>query len=187
MRYSRIYEIQGDYADASPCRYIDLPQTLLEPILVRHATHHGFKSRFDTRLLSFSQDPHTGHILTTALDTLTNHHIHIRSRYLAGADGARSETVKQLALPLSNTQPSDAFAWNVLFEADLSPIMKHSPGLLAICLQPDRPFPAHGWAGILRMIRPWKEWMFVVFPARCNRIQPHGRRHEGPDPGMDRR
>lgn len=35
---------------------MDLPQTLLEPLLVKYATLNGFKVRFDTRFLSFTED-----------------------------------------------------------------------------------------------------------------------------------
>jgi len=33
---------QGDYDAASPCSHVDIPQTVLEPILINHATNHGF-------------------------------------------------------------------------------------------------------------------------------------------------
>ena len=46
----------ADYALASPCLHIDLPQTYFEPILVRAAGERGSRLRFNTEFLSFEQD-----------------------------------------------------------------------------------------------------------------------------------
>lgn len=32
-------------------------------------------------------------------------------------------------------------------------------------MQPGEEFPAFGWTAIVRMVRPWNEWMFILFPA----------------------
>ena len=40
---SDIFE-QGEYAEASPCEIASLPQSRLEPILVRYATQNGFRT-----------------------------------------------------------------------------------------------------------------------------------------------
>jgi hypothetical protein len=46
----------SEYAAASPCGMIDLPQTYLEPILVTNAAARGAKVRFDTEFLALDQD-----------------------------------------------------------------------------------------------------------------------------------
>lgn len=48
---------RGDYEAASPCATADLPQTLLEPLLVRTAAHGGFRVRFDTTLVALTLPP----------------------------------------------------------------------------------------------------------------------------------
>lgn len=46
---------RGDYAAASPCSHVDLPQTELEPILTTRAVHVGWTLRFDSRLVGFER------------------------------------------------------------------------------------------------------------------------------------
>jgi 2-polyprenyl-6-methoxyphenol hydroxylase-like FAD-dependent oxidoreductase len=157
--------VQGDYELASPCQPFDLPQTLLEPVLVRHAVLKGFKCRFDSTLLSFVNDDKTGVITATIRDNISNQEYQVRTRYLFGADGARSQVVKQLGLPLS-AKPGQGIAINVLVKADLSHLVKNRPGNLHWVMQPDKEHPDFGWMGIVRMVRPWDEWMFILFPDR---------------------
>lgn len=159
----------------------DLPQTLLEPVLVRHATTGGYKVRFDTALLSFVEDerdqrggtetdvpaattPTTTHYTATLCDKLTNIEYRVRTKYLFGADGAQSQVVKQLQLPLLK-KPGQGLAVNVLVRADLSHLVDARRGNLHWVMQPDREHPAFGWMGIVRMVKPWHEWMFILFPA----------------------
>src|SRR4051812_25521700 len=47
---------EADYRLASPCLIVDIPQTYLEPILVKNATVRGTQSRFSTEYLSHTQD-----------------------------------------------------------------------------------------------------------------------------------
>lgn len=162
---NQLTEIQGDYELASPCEPFDLPQTVLEPVLVRHAALKGFKCRFDTALLSFVDDAKTGLITATVRDIISDKTYQIRTRYLFGADGARSQVIKQLNLPLA-VQPGQGIAINVLVQADLSHLVKNRTGNLHWVMQPDREHPDFGWMGIVRMVKPWNEWMFILFPDR---------------------
>ncbi|RAQ59002.1 hypothetical protein COH20_007107 [Aspergillus flavus] len=156
---------KGDYELASPCEPFDLPQTILEPVLVRHAALKGFKCRFDSTLVSLYSDSKTGLITASIHDKMTNKEYQIQTRYLFGADGARSEVVKQLNLPLV-VQPGQGMAINVLVKADLSHLVKNRTGNLHWVMQPDREHPDFGWMGIVRMVKPWNEWMFILFPDR---------------------
>lgn len=155
---------KGDYATASPCAPCDLPQTLLEPALVRYAATHGFKCRFDTSFVSFQDNGPAG-VVTTLLDRLSGKEYMVQSTYLFGADGARSRIVKQLQLPLiASSSSGTAVAVNVLVKADLSHLIEHRQGNLHWVMQPDRPHCDLGWIGIIRMVKPWTEWMFILFP-----------------------
>lgn len=69
---------QGDYDAASPCSHVDLPQTRLEPILVRHAVLHGFTCRFETTFRSFERES-SGHIVSKVQDNVTKQIYHIKS------------------------------------------------------------------------------------------------------------
>ncbi|KAG4260173.1 2,4-dichlorophenol 6-monooxygenase [Fusarium proliferatum] len=155
----------GDYEMASPCQPADIPQTLLEPILIRHATHNKFQVRFDTVLTSFATDEKTGRIIATLKDKFSNLEYKINTKYLFGADGAQSQVVKQLDLPLER-KPGQGLAINVLVKADLSHLVKHRKGNLHWVMQPDKEHPEFGWMGIVRMVKPWDEWMFILFPNR---------------------
>src|SRR4051795_92627 len=47
---------EADYQQASPSLICDIPQTYLEPILVKNATARGTQSRFSTEYLGHTQD-----------------------------------------------------------------------------------------------------------------------------------
>jgi 2-polyprenyl-6-methoxyphenol hydroxylase-like FAD-dependent oxidoreductase len=98
-------------------------------------------------------------------DKISNLVYQIRTRYLFGADGAQSEVVKQLGLPLVRN-PSQGLAINVLVKADLSHLVDSRQGNLHWVMQPDLEHPEFGWLCIVRMVKPWDEWMFILFPNR---------------------
>ncbi|KAL3459474.1 FAD binding domain-containing protein [Aspergillus heterothallicus] len=171
--YARVYSWgndpsrKGEYEKASPCVPVDLPQTLLEPLLVRHATWNGFTTRFNTTLISFTTSGDKSgktNVTATIRDNLSGTQYQIQTRYLFGADGARSQVVKQLNLPLA-VKPGQGLAINVLVKADLSHLMENRKGNLHWVMQPDREHPDFGWMGIVRMVNPWDEWMFILFPS----------------------
>lgn len=147
---------KGDYDAASPCTHVDLPQTVLEPILVRHAVLNGFSCRFDTSFLSFSRDGPEGPVISTVRDNLTSQAYRIRSKYLFGCDGARSQIIRQLQIPLIK-KPGQGLAINCLVKVDLSHVVENRMGNLHWIMQPGKAFPDFGWACIARMVRPWNE------------------------------
>ncbi|WFS13547.1 FAD-dependent monooxygenase [Rhodococcus aetherivorans] len=79
---------EADYVLASPSLNCDIPQTHLEPILVKNATVRGTQTRFSTEYLSHSED--AGGVTVRVLDRLDGREFDIRAKYLIGADGARS-------------------------------------------------------------------------------------------------
>ncbi|KAI8938087.1 hypothetical protein NX059_005758 [Plenodomus lindquistii] len=152
---------KGDYDAASPCDPVDLPQTLLEPILVKYAQEHGFPCRFSTRLLSFVKE-NDGY-LSEIKDEASGQTYTVRSKYLFGCDGGRSVVVNQLNLPLVK-KPGQGLAINLLVEADLSHLMAHRKGNLHWVMDPEKDYPAFGKMAIVRMVKPWTEWMFILLP-----------------------
>jgi 2-polyprenyl-6-methoxyphenol hydroxylase-like FAD-dependent oxidoreductase len=169
--YARIYSWgndparRGDYEAASPCAHVDLPQTLLEPILVRRATQGGWSVRFETEFIKFERpDGPDGRIISEVRDKLLGLTYHIESKYLFGCDGARSQIVRQLQLPLQR-KPGQGVALNILVRADLTKHLHTRTGNLHWIFDPTVEYPDWGWACILRMVKPWFEWMFIVLPA----------------------
>lgn len=140
---------------ASPCRHVDLPQTLLEPILVQHALANDWTVRFDTSFMHFHRDSPTGAITSTLKDNLTGQCYNVQSKYLIGCDGARSQIIKQLDIPLSK-KPGQGLAINILAEVDLTKHIKTRIGNLHYIVTPDLEHPAWGWACVLRMVKPCK-------------------------------
>jgi 2-polyprenyl-6-methoxyphenol hydroxylase-like FAD-dependent oxidoreductase len=154
--------LQSDYTTTSPCSPIDLPQALLEPILLKFATSNGFKARLDTEFISFTEVDDL--IISTFKDTISNQTYKIQSRYLFGADGANSRVMKQLDLPL-NREQGQGKAINVHVKADLSHLAECRMGNLHWIIQPDVDHPDFAWIGLVRMVKPWNEWMFILFPS----------------------
>jgi 2,4-dichlorophenol 6-monooxygenase len=147
----------ADYELASPCTMLDAPQTISEPILVKAAQERGARVRFDTEYLSHVQDE--GGVTTTVRDRLTGAEFTIRSRYLVGADGARSSVAETAGLPMEGPG-AVAGAMSIVFEADLSRFVEHRPSVLYWMVQPGAEKEGVG-LGVLRMVKPWREWMLM--------------------------
>jgi len=148
---------EADYQLASPCLICDIPQTYLEPILVKNATSRGTQTRFSTEYLSHVQDEDG--VTTTVRDRLTGATYTIRSKYLVGADGARSLVAEHIGLPYEG-QMDIAGSMNITFKADISAQVTTRPSVLYWVIQPGSNVGGIG-AGLVRMIRPWNEWLIV--------------------------
>ena len=147
----------ADYELQSPCTMLDAPQTITEPVLMKAAQERGARVRFDTEYLSHVQDDDG--VTTTVRDRLTGAEYTVRSRYLIGADGARSTVAADLDLPFEGPG-AVAGAMSIVFEADLSHLVAHRPSVLYWMLQPGAEKEGVG-LGVLRMIKPWTEWMLM--------------------------
>jgi 2,4-dichlorophenol 6-monooxygenase len=147
---------RADYELQSPCAMLDAPQTITEPVLVKAAQERGAKVRFDTEYLSHVQDGEG--VSTTVRDRLMGAEYTIRSKYLVGADGARSKVAADLDLPYEGPGAVGG-SLSISFEADLSRFVAYCPAVLYWMLQPG----AEGGLGLglLRMIKPWNEWMLM--------------------------
>ena len=95
---------EGDYRLASPCLPVDIPQTYLEPILVRNAAARGAQARFSTEYLSHRQD--ADGVDVDVRDRLTGEEYVIRAKYLIGADGARSAVAARRCAATSGSRRS---------------------------------------------------------------------------------
>jgi 2-polyprenyl-6-methoxyphenol hydroxylase-like FAD-dependent oxidoreductase len=167
--YARIYSWgndparKGDYDAASPCNHVDLPQTQLEPILTRRAIHKGWVLRFDTSFVKFTRSS-PDVIISEVRDEVLGLTYKIQSKYLFGCDGARSQIVRELKIPLVR-KPGQGVALNILVKADMTQLMKTRTGNLHWVFDPTKEYPDWGWMCILRMVKPWYEWMFIILPS----------------------
>jgi 2,4-dichlorophenol 6-monooxygenase len=148
---------EGDYVKASPSLNCDIPQTYLEPILVKNATVRGSHSRFSTQYLGHTQD--ADGVTVDVLDRLDGREFQIRCRYLIGADGARSQIAQELELPFEGAMDI-AGSMNITFKAELTELVGHRPSVLYWVVQPGSNIGGIG-AGLFRMVRMWDEWLIV--------------------------
>ncbi|KIW82184.1 hypothetical protein Z517_05211 [Fonsecaea pedrosoi CBS 271.37] len=165
--YGRVYawgtrsDRIGDYLVASPCEMSDLPQSVLEPILVEEAAKLGAEFRFSTEFLSQRQLL-DGRVVTTVRNRATGAIYNITAQYLVGADGARSSVISSLGIPVDGEQLSNAFGVHI--KADLGKYFLHRPGSMVWILNPDAPdWSSHG---SIRMVRPWDEFLVSMHTAK---------------------
>src|SRR5699024_9711681 len=131
-----------------PSLNCDIPQTYLEPILVKNATVRGTQTQFSTEYLSHTQDANG--VSVQVLNRLTGHTYTIKATYLIGADGARSKVAADIELPLEG-QMDIAGSMNITFKADLSQLCGHRPSVLYWVIQPGSSTGGIG-AGLVRMV-----------------------------------
>ncbi len=141
----------------SPSSVCDIPQDIMEPILVNAASYRGSKVRFNTELISFTQDEDS--VTGTVVDRLTGTEYDIRAKYLIGADGGRSKVAEMAGLPFEGEMGLGG-SINVVFKADLSKYVEHRPGDMYWFIQPGVGHAGMG-IGVLRVVRTWNRWVGV--------------------------
>ena len=148
---------EADYTMASPTQNCDIPQDLLEPILLSRAAKLGSKVRFNTEFINFVQDAQG--VTVTVLDRISGTEYTIHCKYLVGADGGRSKVAEIAGLPMEG-QMDVAGSMNIVFKADLTQYVAHRPSVLYWVLQPGSTIGGIG-LGLVRMVRTWDEWLIV--------------------------
>ena len=149
----------ANYAYGTPETNVDLPQNYLENILLSAAAHKGSEVLFHTEFVGFEQDEDG--VTSTLRNRLTGDEYTVRSKYLVGADGARSAIAAQLGLPFKGDM-NKAGATNIVFTADLTKYVEHRPSSLYWMFNPSEG-PGGIASGTLRMVRPWNKWLGITF------------------------
>jgi len=144
-----------DYLMSSPCTMLDIPQTLMEPILIKNAAERGVNMSFNTEYLGHDQD--LAGVTVRLRNRLNGTEYSVRAKYLVGADGAKSQIVEELGLPLEGVM-ARAGTQYILFTADLSKYVEHRPSILHWILNPAASFGEIGMA-TFRAIKPWTQWI----------------------------
>ena len=135
----------------------DLPQNLMEPILVGAAARRGSTVCFNWEYLSLTQEDAS--VAARVKDHISGIEHTVRAKYLIGADGGRSKVAQDIGLPMEGRM-GVAGAMNVIIEADLSRYVAHRPGVLYWVMQPGSDVGGIGM-GLVRMVRPWNEWLIL--------------------------
>jgi 2,4-dichlorophenol 6-monooxygenase len=123
----------AEYFLSSPEPMANCPQTVLEPMLLAAAREAGADIEFQTEFVELHQD--TDGVTSVIRDRATGQTRTVRSRYVIGADGARSKVLTEAGLTVEG--PDDlGRAANIWFRADLTKFFEHRPGVLSWNVMP---------------------------------------------------
>lgn len=145
----------GDYLSGSPCTMLDIPQPLMEPVLIKNAAERGAIISFHTEYLDHTQD--ADGVTVRFRDVRSGTEFTQRARFLLGFDGARSKIAEEIDLPFQGELARAGTAY-VLFNADLSKYVAHRPSILHWIVNSKAGFGEIGM-GLLRAIKPWNQWI----------------------------
>ena len=148
---------RAEHLLTSPTQMNDMPQTFLEPLLMKTACARGTQTRMSVEYLRHEQD--ADGVTATCLDKLSGKEFTVRARYLIGADGGNSAVAAQENLPFEGKM-GVAGSMNIYFRADLSRFVEKRPSVLYWIMQPGADVGGIGM-GVVRMVRTWDEWLII--------------------------
>jgi 2,4-dichlorophenol 6-monooxygenase len=148
-------ERHGEYVRASPSPMVDIPQPLLEPILIDAAGRNGAVLSFNTEYLSHTQDD--SGVTVRLLDLRTHQEFSQRVRYLLAFDGAKSRVAADIDLPFVG-ELARAGTVYATFDADLTKYVAHRPSILHWIFNRAAGVGEIGM-GLLRNVEPWHKWI----------------------------
>lgn len=145
-----------DYATASPCVMCNIPQHILDPMLLDTAKKFGGSFLFNTELLDM--EVHEEHVLARVIDHRTQESFSIRAQYVIGADGANSRVAQVMGFEFDGNMGLGTVV-SCWFDADLSQYCEHRPGVLYWMTKPD---DQRGLCGAtFTCVKPWNEWVMA--------------------------
>ena len=148
-------ERHGDYVRQSPSPMVDIPQPMLEPILVDAAGRNGVILSFNTEYVSHEQDD--AGVSVVLRDLRTRHEVTQRFRYVLAFDGAASRVASDLDLPFVG-ELARAGTVYAQFDADLTKYVAHRPSILHWIFNRAAGVGEIGM-GLLRAVEPWTKWI----------------------------
>ncbi|PVH77023.1 hypothetical protein DL98DRAFT_639444 [Cadophora sp. DSE1049] len=142
------------FSKASPCEMMNIPQHLLEQILLKRASGGGSDVRFYNELLHIEET--NGKVSARVRDRHTQAEYMVRARYVVGADGANSTVAKQLGITFQGKSKvmSMVSSW---LEVDLTEYTAYRPAAIYFLLAPGNAY----WvgSGTCVMVKPFTEWI----------------------------
>lgn len=147
---------RADYEEASPSAMCNIPQHIMEPVLLRGALEAGADIRMSSEVVAVEQDE--AGVRATVRDRETGETWQVRAKYVVGADGARSCVAEQLGFGFEGESGLGAAA-NVWLKADLTKYTDYRPGTLYWMAQPGNDY----WvgSGTWICVKPWTEWVLL--------------------------
>lgn len=118
----------------SPSTLTVCPQNVLEPLLLDAARQRGADIRFNTELLSFTQDEEG--VTATLVERETGERRVVRAAYLVAADGAHSPISRSLDIPRRGAG-TFAHMVNIYFRADLRPLIGEQSFAVCVVMNPE--------------------------------------------------
>lgn len=149
-------ERSGEYELASPSEMCNIPQHILEPVILEGATNLGADIRFSTELVSAIETD--GGVEATVRSRDTGEENTIIAKYIIGADGGRSTVAESFDFTFTGETGLGA-ALNVWLEADLTEYCDYRPGTLYWMAAPGNDY----WvgSGTWICVKPFTEWVLL--------------------------
>lgn len=149
--------------DKSPYLPVDILQEKLEPILIEHALASGLvEVRWNTRYISHEQL--SNGLVATRCHDLDGEDISIISSYLCGADGGRSQIIRDIGATLEGPDAAMT-AYSVTFEADMTKQMENCPSFLQTALPMTVDPKPYCVQGVFRTVEPFTKFWMGAIPA----------------------
>ena len=154
----------ADMPAASPTTWCLIDQDQLEPILYTHAQQMGSEIRFNTELVSFTQDE--AGVSAIIREGATGQEQRVRARYLIAADGANSRIREALGIPTQGPG-TISHVITVSLEAGLHEVLRGRRIMLCYINNPGLP----DGLGMLMPIDNRRHWNFntAIHPERGER------------------
>jgi 2,4-dichlorophenol 6-monooxygenase len=149
-------ERKGDYELASPSAMCNLPQHVMEPVLLNTARERGGEFLFSAELISMTQDE--AGVRSLCRDRITGEEFEVQSQYAIGCDGDNSVVVKSIGFETEG-QTGLGCALNVWMEVDLTKYVAHRPGVLYWITQPGNDYFVG--SGTFICVAPFNEWVMI--------------------------
>ncbi|KAH6698294.1 FAD binding domain-containing protein [Leptodontidium sp. MPI-SDFR-AT-0119] len=144
------------FTKASPCEMMNIPQHILEQVLLKRASGEGSDIRFYNELLRIEET--MGKVSARVRDRHTQAEYLVRARYVVGADGANSLVAKQLGIPFLGESKvmSMVSSW---LEVDLTEYTAYRPAAIYFLLAPGNAY----WvgSGTCVIVKPFTEWILT--------------------------
>lgn len=149
-------ERQAEYQLASPSSMCNIPQHVMEPVLLEAARERGGQFLFNTELRTVRQEGEK--VIAGLVDRITGEEIQVISDWVIGCDGDNSVVFKEMGFEAEGQMNLGA-AMNVWLEADLTQYTAHRPSTLYWMTQPGNNY----WvgSGTWICVRPWTEWVLL--------------------------
>jgi 2,4-dichlorophenol 6-monooxygenase len=155
----------GEYRAASPCEPCNIPQHILEPIMLEHARGLGADIRLHHEVVALQEEADA--VIARVHPRDGSAEFEVTARYVIGCDGARTIVGAEGGFEFEG-QGGLGQAVTVWIDADLSRYTAHRSGALFVVCNPGSDDIVSIWT----CIEPWNEWstIFVRHGQKPNEL-----------------